>query len=66
MSIERLLTCYSYLIVGDKGKNMFYGVCSKCYNKLLQKQMNIIYNDLNLILAQRKFKLNLNSILLNY
>lgn len=66
MSIERLLACYSELLLGDKGKIMFHGACSKYDNKFSQKQMNIIFKDLNLILAQKRFELNLNSILLNY
>lgn len=64
INMERLLEKFSELILGDKGKKMFHGVCSTYDSNFQKEQLEIIYKDLSLILASKRFELNLTKILL--
>jgi hypothetical protein len=63
MSIEILLDNYANLLLGDKGKKMFHGACNR-YDRFNKKQIETIFMDLNLILANKRFELDLNRIFL--
>jgi hypothetical protein len=63
--MEVILNEIAQLMLKNDSTKLFHGVCSK-YDILDRTCIESVFKDLHLILAQRKFKLDLTPILMNY